>query len=203
MRELYKLSILENSLKGVAEKYMMIKKVVLFVLLMTIVVSCVACGASAQNGDGSTAEKITLDLFAPDASLEPIVTIVHNYSSFCPDVDIRITFDTGDMLTAKIEAGYQCDVFLADSFMYMDWLDGNVVGDKNPNKNDRLISESRVSLMSGPSLLEEGLENPNPLTYELAVVKNSKHQEQAQKFLDYVMSEACDEVLEMYGFTRL
>ena len=182
---------------------MIIKRVIVFVLLVTIVISCVACGASAQNAGDASLDKVTLDLFAPDASLESMVTIVHNYSSFCPDVDIRITFDTGDMLTAKIEAGYQCDIFLADNAFYMDWLDGNVSGDSNPNKNDCLISESRIDVMSGPRLLEDGIENPNPLTYSLALVKSSVHQEEAAKFLEYVTSQACDEVFEMYGFTPL
>ncbi|NCB42676.1 MAG: extracellular solute-binding protein [Clostridia bacterium] len=182
---------------------MIFKKVVLFTLMMTIAVFFAACGASAQNSNGAEADKVTLDFFAPDASLEPIVTLVHNYSSFCPDVDIRITFDTGDMLTAKVEAGYQCDVLLSDRSVYLDWLDINVVGQGNPNKNDRLVSDSRVDLVSGPALLEDGSENPDPLTYSLALIKDSAHQEEARKFLDYVTSEACDEVFEMYGFAPL
>ena len=168
-----------------------------------MVVLFVACGASAQNSANAGNSKVTLDLFAPDASLEPVVTIVHNYSSICPDVDIRITFDSGDMLTAKIEAGYQCDVFLADRALYMDWLDASVTGESNPNQNDCLISESRVDIMRGPLFLEEGVENPDPLTYALAVTKKSANQDEARKFLDYMAGEECDAVFEMYGFAPL
>ena len=182
---------------------MIIKRVTVFILLMTIVIFGMACGASNQNSGSSEVDKITLDVFAPDASLEPIVTIVHNYSSFCPNVDIRITFDTGDMLTAKIEAGYQCDVFLSDHSIYMDWLDASIDGESNPNRNDCLISESRAEVIVGPELLEDGVVNLNPLTYSLAVIKNSVHQEEAQKFLEYVTGETCDEIFEMYGFTPL
>lgn len=182
---------------------MMIKKVALFVLLMAIAFSCGACGASAQNAGDSASDTVTLDLFAPDDSLEPVITIVHNYSSFRPSVDIRITFGSGDMLTAKIEAGYQCDVFLVDNVLFMDWLDGSVVGEGNPNENDCLISESRVSLVSGPTLLEDGIENPDPLTYELAIVKSSTQQDEAQKFLEYMAGDAGDEVFEMYGYKAL
>ena len=182
---------------------MIIKKMAVFVLMTAMIVLCVACGASAQNSAGSDNNKVTLDVFAPDASLEPVITIVHNYSSVCPDVDIRITFDTGDMLTAKIEAGYQCDVFLSDRSLYLDWLDASVTGESNPNQNDCLISESRVDVMRGPLLLEEGVENPNPLTYALAVTKNSANQEEAQKFLEYMAGDECNEVFEMYGFEPL
>lgn len=182
---------------------MIIKKVFVFILILSSAVFCVACGASAENSPGVEAGQVTLDLFAPDDSLEPIVTIVHNYGSFCPDIAIRITFDTGDMLAAKIEAGYQCDIFFADYARYMDWLDASAVADANPNKNDCLISGSRIKVAAGPKLLEDGIENPNPLTYEIAIVKNSKYQTESQKFLEYLMSEAGDEVFEMYGYETL
>lgn len=182
---------------------MITKKVIAFILIMTISIICVACRANAQNSPGLESDRLTLDLFAPDDSLEPIITIVHNYGSFNSDVDIRITFDTGDMLTAKVEAGYECDVFFADHFRYMDWLDASAPSDANPNKNDCLISESRSKVMVGPKLTEDGIENSNPLTYEIAVVKNSKYQEESQKFLEYLMGEAGDEVFEMYGYTPL
>ena len=179
---------------------MKIKKSIALILTIGLLFTATACGDPEESISPDTGE-ITLDVFAPDASFEVMISIAHQYSEFYPGVKIRITSDTGAMLAAKIEAGYQCDVYLADEAMYMDWLDGTVDGDGNPNKNDCLISESRVELMTGPENSEDAATDPNILTYSLAVIKNSEHPSEAAHLLEYMKNGECDEIYETYGFS--
>ena len=178
---------------------MKIRKSIALILTIGLLLTLTACRGSEEPIPSNQGE-ITLDVFAPDACFEVMVAIAHKYSEFYPGVKVRITFDTGDMLAAKIEAGYQCDVYLADEEIYMDWLDGAVGEEGNPNKNDCLISESRVELMTGSENPEDTAADSRVLTYSLATIKSSAHPAEAAHLVEYMTSGECDEIFETYGF---
>ena len=179
---------------------MKIRKSIALILTIGLLLTLTACG-STKEPIPSNAGEITLDVFAPDASFEVMVAIAHQYSEFYPGVKVRITFDTGAMLAEKIEAGYQCDVYLADEAIYLDWLDSAVDGDGNPNQNDCLISESRVALMTGPGNSEDNAIDSDILTYSLATIKTSAYPAEAAHLVEYMTSGECDEIFETYGFS--
>ncbi len=166
---------------------------------MALIFIVFSFGGCAEEPEPLAEEKITLDFFAPDAAFEVAVTIAHMYSAYYPGVEVRITYDEGATLAAMIEAGYRCDVYLSDDPAYLDWLDGSVSGQGNPNGNDLLIQESRKDLMTKPAS-EEG---PEIRTYSLAAVNTSPHPAESVKFIGYMSDGTCDDVYSEYGFSRI
>ena len=169
------------------------------IVVLLLVLTVFAFGGCEDAVEPVAEEKITLDFFAPDAAFEVAVTIAHMYSAYYPGVEVRITYDEGATLAAMIEAGYRCDVYLSDNPAYVDWLDGSVSGQGNPNTNDLVLGESRKDLMTKPASEDEA----EIRTYSLAAINTSAHPAEATKFIGYMTDGTCDSVYSEYGFTRV
>ncbi|MBP5749444.1 MAG: hypothetical protein J6X24_01505, partial [Firmicutes bacterium] len=95
-------------------------------------------------------EEFVLDIFASEEMIGVMSDIVYRYSTYAPRASVRITYDEGAILAAKIEAGTPCDIYVSDEVRFMDWLDPECDEEKNPNKNDKIVPETRVEFAVGP-----------------------------------------------------
>ena len=169
------------------------KRALAVILALAMILSLCACGKEPD---------IELDFFAPNQSVGIVSTIVNSYHSVKPNVTIRITYDEGAMLAAKIEAGYECDIYLADDTYFLDWLDSAETAGVNVNHNDRIYSDSRQTILTGPVYEAYAQEGQTTTDYSIAVVKPSQKRAAADAFIEYFLSEVNDSVFEEWGFTR-
>lgn len=63
-----------------------------------------------------------------------------------------------------------------------------------------VYSSDALTLKNGSILLTFGDDTHDPVIYPAAVIKDSKNEEEAQKFLKYLESEKSKEIFEKYGF---
>jgi len=173
--------------------------------------SFTACGDD-DNYEGALTppdpDVVTLQLFAPKSSVGAISTAVNAYTKYNDSITIQITYDDGAMLASKIEAGYDCDIYIADSANYLDWLDANCDAEKNPNGNDLLLDGSRTDVFkgSGTVLDDDGNETEAEITYTAAVIKTGNYPNASKTFIEFLKDaayEEADEAYETYGFTKI
>ena len=171
------------------------KRVCALILTVIMLISLCACGSSQKE--------VVLDVFAPNQSLGIVSTLVASYHKVQPNVTMRITYDSGAMLAAKIEAGYNCDIFIADDTYFLDWLDKAADTSINVNGNDRIYSDSRRNeVLVGPADEEYATEEGMLALYSIAVVKPSTNRAVSEAFINYFLGESADEVYEEWGFAR-
>ena len=101
-------------------------------------------------------------------------------------------------LAAKIEAGYDCDIFICEDEACMDWLDATKDKEVNPNGNDCLAEGTRSAVFKGTP---EGAEEE--MTFSAAVIKTTAQEKEAGKFMSFIESENADKVYDASGFERV
>jgi ABC-type molybdate transport system substrate-binding protein len=153
-------------------------------------------------------EEFVLDIFASDELVGVMSDIVYRYSTYAPRASIRITYDEGAILAAKIEAGTPCDVYVSDEVSFMDWLDQECGEDKNPNRNDKIVSETRKDVAYGPGnekYAEEELAEGEVYntTFSAAVCRSTALPYEAEQFINFMLSEEVSDIYETYGFSRV
>ncbi|MBR3748637.1 MAG: hypothetical protein IKN28_02065 [Firmicutes bacterium] len=126
-----------------------------FLAALTAAVLLFACTACKKEPEvpyypANPDEEFVLDIFASEELVGVMSDIVYRYSTCAPRASIRITYDEGAILAAKIEAGTPCDIYVSDDVRFMDWLDQECDEEKNPNKNDKIVSETRADVAYGP-----------------------------------------------------
>jgi len=174
------------------------------VLIIFLITSTALLATGCRGGENLPAnQKITLDFFAADDVFEVAVSVAHLYGAHDPRVDVRITYDEGASLAAMIEAGYRCDVYLADHPSYIDWLDGDVESSANPNGNDLLIPGSRTDLIVKQAQESEDGEEFSEHAYSIAAINSSAHPAEAEKFIAFLKDGSCDAIYEEYGYSRV
>ncbi len=182
-----------------------IRKALSILLLAAMLLAMSGCGTRKE-----TYEPMVLNLFAPKTSVMAVSTIVDRYKSMSEYASIRITYEDSDMLAAMVEAGYACDIIFTDQEYCMDWIDGKCGADKNPNKNDCLVEDTRMDVFKG--ILETShteydeedneieVTDSQDLTFTVAVVKGTKYEKECKKFLSFLTDERIVEEIEEAGF---
>ena len=180
---------------------------VLLALLLTM--SITACGGDREGMSNPPDPNIQiLQVFAPKSSVGIVSTAVNAYGRYTDNITVQITYDDGAMLASKIEAGYECDIYIAESADYLDWLDANCTADKNPNGNDCILEDSRTDVFIGPATVydEDGNEKTEDVTYTAAVIKTGNYPNASKAFIEFLKDAAydeADEAYETYGFTKI
>ena len=171
------------------------KRALTVLLAFAMLLAFSACGETASK-------EIVLDVFAPQQALGIVSTLVNDYHKVQPNVSIRITYDEGAILAAKIEAGYNCDIFLSDDSYFLDWLDIAADPEINLNRNDRIFTDTRKEILTGPVNESYAADGQTEATYSIAVVKPSVDKDAAVAFIDFFISEDSNETFEEWGFAR-
>ena len=189
---------------------MKFKKIAAVLIAAAMVFSFAACGSTTQKAPTplppqENPGEIVLEVYAPNETLTIMSTLAYIYKGINPDVSIKIVYDEGAVLAAKLEGGYQADIYIADEPMFMDWLDAEIGENGNPNKNDKIVHSTRTEIAVGPgneSYSEEDIpEGETYITnYSAAKCRTTVHDYEAEKFIAFLASEDARETYEAYGF---
>ena len=181
---------------------MRLKKLTALLLCLSIIFVLTACGDTEVNLLGikqkvpkTNPKEVTLDVYAPDEALAPVLTAIESYKSVDPNVTIRLTLDDGVMIAEKVLSGYSCDV-LIDYSVIMDQIDASKGTDQNPSGYDCIYSDTRRDIFEGPAdadLLEEGAENAT-LVYSAALTRACKYSDQAKGFISFLVSDPAQDI---------
>lgn len=178
------------------------KKLTAILLCLTIIFAFTACGQTEINLLGirqkvakTSPKEVTLDIFAPEEALAPVLTAVEYYKGVDPNVTVRLTVDDGVMIAEKVLSGYSCDVLIDFSFI-MDQIDASKGQDLNPVGYDCIYSDTRRDVFEGPAdkeLLGED-SDVETLVYSAALTRSCKHSDQAKGFIDYLLSDSAQTI---------
>ena len=185
-----------------------IRKLIAAVLAAVMVLSLAGCG---EKKGVENPQQVVLELYAPTDSVLVVSNLTDRFTSENETIGIRVIYEDSAMLAALIEAGYYADIYIADNAAHMDWLDASAGEDgelrereteeeANPNKNDKIDSSTRGDVFKGtvevaPDPTPEYDENDQLIekqptyeerTFSAALVKSSKHPEEAKAFLDFI-----------------
>ena len=153
-------------------------------------------------------EEFVLEIFASEEIIGVMSDIVYRYSSVAPRASVRITYDEGAILAAKIEAGTPCDIYVSDDIRFMDWLDPECDEEKNPNHNDKIVPETRVGFAVGPGnekYAEEELAEGEAYTttFSVAVCRATVLSYESEQFIKFMLSDEVKDIYETYGFSKI
>ncbi|MBQ2228068.1 MAG: hypothetical protein II427_02965 [Firmicutes bacterium] len=130
------------------------KKVLALLMAACLIFAAAGCKKESEEPSYVPAnpnEEFILEIYAPSELMAVMTDVANRYSTtVAPRASVRITFDDGVIQTAKIEAGTPCDIYVSDDVRFMDWLDQECDEEKNPNKNDKIVSETRADVAYGP-----------------------------------------------------
>ena len=174
-----------------------IRKLIAAVLAAVMVLSLAGCG---EKKGVENPQQVVLELYAPTDSVLVVSNLTDRFTSENETIGIRVIYEDSAMLAALIEAGYYADIYIADNAAHMDWLDASADEEANPNKNDKIDSSTRGDVFKGtvevaPDPTPEYDENDQLIekqptyeerTFSAALVKSSKHPEEAKAFLDFI-----------------
>ncbi len=189
---------------------MQYKKFLAALMAVILVFTFAACKKNTKPGydPANPNEEFVLDVFASEELMGVLSDIVYRYSTYAPRASIRITFDEGAILAAKIEAGTPCDIYVSDEVRFMDWLDQECDEEKNPNHNDKIVSETRADIAYGPGnekYAEEELAEGEiyNTTFSAAVCRATALPYEAEQFIQFMLSDEVKDTYETYGFSRI
>lgn len=161
------------------------KKILAIALIFVMAAAFCACGTekTPASADGSadaakgSGEEVTLYLSAAASMIESMDKAIAAYEKENPGVKIQATYDSSGTLKTQITSGAaDCGIIYAtDAYS----AEMTPVGYADPE-------------MTG-----------GPCIYPVAVMQNSKHQEEAKKFVDYLFSEEAMAFFTEVGFTEI
>ena len=187
-----------------------LKKTAALILACCMIFSLAACSRRNKQPDA------TLTVYAPIDSILAVSGLVDRYSrSTDGKVVLKINYDDTLMHAAKIEAGYDCDIFITNDPIAINWLDADFAGivyenvvdedgnkvEANPNNNDKIWADTRVDAFTQTAEDEDG--NEVTYTYTVAAVKGTKQKTECKKFIDFLFGDDAKEVYEAGGFQVL
>ncbi|HCP14278.1 MAG TPA: molybdate ABC transporter substrate-binding protein [Peptococcaceae bacterium] len=107
---------------------------------------------------GSKSDPIELTVFAAASMTETLSEIQAIYKAVAPEVTLTFNFDSSGTLKTQIEEGADCDLFISAAQKQMNALD--ISHEKNTNKLDFILPESRVDLLENKVVLVVPEGNP-------------------------------------------
>lgn len=146
------------------------KKLIALLLAMILVTALAGCAASITDSTAETksetsapaadTEKAELVVFAAASMTETLEEIAALYKDVAPNVTLTFNFDSSGTLKTQIEEGAVCDLFISAAQKQMNQLDITSDEEKNPDRLDFVLSESRVNLLENKVALCVPENNP-------------------------------------------
>ena len=144
------------------------KPIAIFLCVLFTVLAmagCASSGTAEQPADTGTeavsdAEPVEIVVFAAASMTETLEEIAELYKKAAPNVTLTFTFDSSGTLKTQIEEGAVCDLFISAAQKQMNQLDITCDEEKNPDRLDFVLSESRVNLLENKVALCVPEDNP-------------------------------------------
>ena len=125
--------------------------------LVLVLVLCAATGVSL-------AEKTEVVVFAAASLTESLTEIKALYEEEHPEIELVFNFDSSGTLKTQIQEGAECDVFISAGQKQMNQLDISANEEKNPERLDFVLEESRIDLLENKVALVAPADNPKGIT---------------------------------------
>lgn len=140
------------------------KKALSLLLVLTLVLSLVACGNNATKiAETAENKKVELIVFAAASMTETLNQIKPMYEKAHSNVTITYNFDSSGTLLKQILAGADCDVFVSAAQKQMNQLDSSKDEKDNPDKNDFVLQGTRKNLLENKVALAVPDGNPKDI----------------------------------------
>lgn len=140
------------------------KKALSLLLVLTLVLSLVACGNNtAKTAEKAENKKVELIVFAAASMTETLNQIKPMYEKAHSNVTITYNFDSSGTLLKQIVAGADCDVFISAAQKQMNQLDSSKDEKDNPDKNDFVLQGTRKNLLENKVALAVPDGNPKDI----------------------------------------
>ena len=127
---------------------------VLTLVLAAVLALCACAGAGAEG------EKKELIVFAAASLTESLTEIKGLYETANPEVELVFNFDSSGTLKTQIQEGAECDVFISAAPKQMNQLDISKDEEKNPDRLDFVLENSRTDLLENKVALVVPEGNP-------------------------------------------
>ena len=130
----------------------------LICIVLAVLVLTAAFGGCSGSGSDSTAdskpadntqaaEKTEIVVFAAASMTETLTEIAELYKQIDPNVTLTFNFDSSGTLKTQIEEGADCDLFISAAQKQMNQLDITADEEKNPDRLDFILSDTRIDLL--------------------------------------------------------
>ena len=110
-------------------------------VLAAVLALCACAGAGAEG------EKKELIVFAAASLTESLTEIKALYEAANPEIELVFNFDSSGTLKTQIQEGAECDVFISAAPKQMNQLDISKDEEKNPDRLDFVLENSRIDLL--------------------------------------------------------
>lgn len=158
-----------------------------FIIGLLMTVACTKSNSSQPSTEElQQATKITtteIIVSAAEPLKDSMLEITANYVVQNPTVNISFKFGTSDSLQQQIEQDSSSDIFISAGKKQMGDLERKGLILKNTKVN--LLSDNKSTILPA------------------AVVKATKHQAEAEKFLKYLTSDEAMNIFIKHGFKRV
>lgn len=156
------------------------KKLLSILMILAITFTCISCSSkttAASSGAGSNpenavggeatvnnqAEEIELIVFAAASMTETMTEIKKLYESKNNNVHITYNFDSSGTLVKQILAGADCDIFISAAQKQMNQIDITKDEETNKDRNDLVLTGTRVNLLENKVALAVPDGNPKKI----------------------------------------
>ena len=129
-----------------------------WMMILALVLATVLCTAAAE------APKTEVVVFAAASMTETLTEIEALYEKANPEIDLIFNFDSSGTLKTQIQEGAVCDLFISAGQKQMNQLDITRDEEKNPERLDFVLEESRIDLLENKVALVAPADNPKGIT---------------------------------------
>ena len=142
-----------------------------------------------------------LIVFAAASLTETLTEIAGIYEAANPDVVLTYNFDSSGTLKTQIQEGAECDLFISAGQKQADQLDIAASEEKNPDRLDFVLENTRVNLLENKVALVAPADNPKGIGSfdDLAALLKDGEVLMAMGNSDVPVGQYTQKILDYYG----
>ncbi len=182
-----------------------IRKTAALLIACCMLFAFAGCSIGKQKGPATT-----LNIYAPVDGILAFAGLPDKFTNATDGkVAIKLNYDDSLMHAAKIEAGYDCDIYITNDIIGMNWLDEEFIGvvyeegeregqEANPNHNNKIYSLYRKDVLKLAVKNEDG--EDSEMIFTVAIVRGTKHLDECKQFLEFMYSDDAKELYKVGGY---